>query len=571
MFSQVYEPKGYDFDYITPDEVSTEPRRPPRRAHPDRLGRVAHEPAAEHRRHPRRRRCRACRRRAARRRQHVRDARTSSSRSSSARTSSSTRRRSTSAATRTWSAASPPRTTRRSRSGCASCRSRSAPCPARSTPGSCCAASRRSPCGCASTARTPAPSSRSSTDHPRVERRALSRPARPPGSRDRRAPDARLRRHGLVPRRVRAGGRRPRRADEAVDARREPRRRREPDRAPGPDDARLDGRRPVRLARQPRAAVGRDRVGRRSRRGPRAGARAGRALTRACRAPLPEPHRPPPPRPHRSNVGCYLVETDDGLALFDCGPTPCIPSLEAGLAERGLELGDVSHLLLSHIHFDHAGAAGALVREHPALQVHVSAIGAPHLVEPSRLEASARRLYGDTFDALWGELVPRPGREHPRRRRRRARAAVLPEHRACEPPRLDAARRRHALRGRLDGGPHRAGALRPAPDPAARHRPRGLGGDDRGDRAPRARPAGADPLRGRSRTCPATSRGCADAAAWADRVAHGMDEETFVAAARADCFASDPDEVEDYDQAAPYSQCYLGLERYWRKRGESAA
>jgi hypothetical protein len=58
---------------------------------------------------------------------------------------------------------------------------------------------------------------------------------------------------------------------------------------------------------------------------------------------------------------------------------------------------------------------------------------------------------------------------------------------------------------------------------------------------------------------------------WGDRVAHGMDQETFVAAARADCLASDPDAVEEYDQAAPYFQCYLGLERYWRKRGESAA
>src|SRR6478736_4201466 len=108
------------------------------------------------------------------------------------------------------------------------------------------------------------------------------------------------------------------------------------------------------------------------------------------------------------NVGCYLVETDDGLALFDCGPTPCIPALEAGLADRGFELGDVSQLLLSHIHFDHAGATGALVRKYPSLQVHVSAVGAPHLVDPTRLEASARRLYGDTFDALWGELVPVP-------------------------------------------------------------------------------------------------------------------------------------------------------------------
>jgi glyoxylase-like metal-dependent hydrolase (beta-lactamase superfamily II) len=107
-------------------------------------------------------------------------------------------------------------------------------------------------------------------------------------------------------------------------------------------------------------------------------------------------------------VAAYLVETDDGLALFDCGPTTCIGALKAGLAERGLELSDIRHLLLSHIHLDHAGAAGTLVREHPDLRVHVSAIGAPHLVDPSRLERSARRLYGDAFDVLWGELAPVP-------------------------------------------------------------------------------------------------------------------------------------------------------------------
>jgi glyoxylase-like metal-dependent hydrolase (beta-lactamase superfamily II) len=107
-------------------------------------------------------------------------------------------------------------------------------------------------------------------------------------------------------------------------------------------------------------------------------------------------------------VACYLLETDDGLALHDCGPSTCIPTLKAALAERGLELTDVRHLLLSHIHLDHAGAAGALVREHPALRVHVSEIGAPHVVDPIRLEASARRLYGDAFDSLWGELAPVP-------------------------------------------------------------------------------------------------------------------------------------------------------------------
>jgi glyoxylase-like metal-dependent hydrolase (beta-lactamase superfamily II) len=108
------------------------------------------------------------------------------------------------------------------------------------------------------------------------------------------------------------------------------------------------------------------------------------------------------------SVACYVLDTDDGPALFDCGPTTTIPALKGGLAEQGLELTDLRHLLLSHIHLDHAGAAGALVREHPALQVHVSEIGAPHLIEPERLERSARRLYGDSFDTLWGELAPVP-------------------------------------------------------------------------------------------------------------------------------------------------------------------
>ena len=107
-------------------------------------------------------------------------------------------------------------------------------------------------------------------------------------------------------------------------------------------------------------------------------------------------------------IGSYLLDTEDGPAVFDCGPTTCLEALKAGLRSRGLELRDVRHLLLSHIHLDHAGAAGVLVREHPELQVHVSAIGAPHLVDPSRLEASARRLYGDAFDDLWGELAPVP-------------------------------------------------------------------------------------------------------------------------------------------------------------------
>jgi glyoxylase-like metal-dependent hydrolase (beta-lactamase superfamily II) len=107
-------------------------------------------------------------------------------------------------------------------------------------------------------------------------------------------------------------------------------------------------------------------------------------------------------------VASYVLETDDGPALFDCGPSTTIAALKAGLDARGLKLTEIRHLLLSHIHFDHAGATGVLVREHPALQVHVSELGAPHLVDPSRLEASARRLFGDAFDTLWGELAPVP-------------------------------------------------------------------------------------------------------------------------------------------------------------------
>jgi glyoxylase-like metal-dependent hydrolase (beta-lactamase superfamily II) len=107
-------------------------------------------------------------------------------------------------------------------------------------------------------------------------------------------------------------------------------------------------------------------------------------------------------------IGVYLLDTPEGPALFDCGPSTCVPVLKERLRERGLELQDVPHLLLSHIHLDHAGAAGVLVREHPELQVHVSPIGAPHLVDPTRLEQSARRLYGDEFDTLWGELAPVP-------------------------------------------------------------------------------------------------------------------------------------------------------------------
>ena len=270
------------------------------------------------------------------------------------------------------------------------------------------------------------------------------------------------------------------------------------------------------------------------------------------------------------NVGCYLVETDDGTALFDCGPGTCIPALKDGLAARGLELGDVRHLLLSHIHLDHAGAAGALVREQPSLQVHVSAVGAPHLSDPSRLEASARRLYGDTFDGLWGELVPVPAENI-----RIVGDDVLGLE--CFQSTGHASHHVSML--------HEDGTL--------------YAGDSVGVRiAPASFVLAPTPppdidLVAWEQTIAATERRAPERLAlthfgvfeditehlarlretlhtWGERVAHGMDEATFVAAARADCLASDPDEVEAYDRSAPYSQCFLGLERYWRKRHAAA-
>jgi glyoxylase-like metal-dependent hydrolase (beta-lactamase superfamily II) len=106
-------------------------------------------------------------------------------------------------------------------------------------------------------------------------------------------------------------------------------------------------------------------------------------------------------------IGVYVVDTVDGPALFDCGPTSTLENLRAGLAELGLGVGDLRHLLLSHVHLDHAGATGALVRENPQLTVWVSPVGMPHLVDPTRLETSSRRLFPN-FDELWGAVLPVP-------------------------------------------------------------------------------------------------------------------------------------------------------------------
>jgi glyoxylase-like metal-dependent hydrolase (beta-lactamase superfamily II) len=97
------------------------------------------------------------------------------------------------------------------------------------------------------------------------------------------------------------------------------------------------------------------------------------------------------------------------VALVDPGPASCLERLEHELHAQGIGLADVTHLLLTHIHLDHAGATGMLVARHPHIRVLVHERGEPHLVDPSKLLDSATRLYGNDMDRLWGKVLPVPG------------------------------------------------------------------------------------------------------------------------------------------------------------------
>ena len=260
-------------------------------------------------------------------------------------------------------------------------------------------------------------------------------------------------------------------------------------------------------------------------------------------------------------IGVYLVDTDDGLGLFDCGPASTLDGLHAGLAANGLELQDVRHVLLSHIHLDHAGAAGSLVRDHPGLTVWVSEVGAPHVVAPSRLERSARRLYGDVFDPLWGELLPVPEENV-----RIAQGDVLGWE--C-----------FATRGHAN---HHVSYLRDGTL---------LAGDAAGVRMPDASyvlpvspPPDIDVETWHATVAEIRARDVQRLALihfgvhedvgshldrleseldrWAERVRDGMSQEAFVDAALED---AGPD-AETYDRIAPFWQSWQGLRRYWETR-----
>ena len=111
---------------------------------------------------------------------------------------------------------------------------------------------------------------------------------------------------------------------------------------------------------------------------------------------------------HPRSIASALLRDGSTTAIIDPGPASTLSTLRQELETRGLRIADLHFILLTHIHLDHAGATGALVRENPRIQVYVHQRGAAHLVDPSKLLHSASRLYGSEMQTLYGDFRPVP-------------------------------------------------------------------------------------------------------------------------------------------------------------------
>ena len=262
-------------------------------------------------------------------------------------------------------------------------------------------------------------------------------------------------------------------------------------------------------------------------------------------------------------IGAYEV---DGL-IVDPGPTSCLETLLAGLES------EPRALLLTHIHLDHAGASGSLVERFPKLRVYVHEVGAPHLVDPRKLLKSAGRLYGKDMERLWGEVLPVPasnivalsGGEEVEG----FRVTYTPGHASHHVGYLHQATG-DAYVGDVAGVriPPREFTVAPTPPP-----------DIDVEAWERSLEAVADWLP--QRLCLTHFGRVDDVASQLERLRERLranaerarpgDRERFLASLQADIDAeADGDAAERLRQAAPPEQLWLGLERYWRKRGESA-
>ena len=110
-------------------------------------------------------------------------------------------------------------------------------------------------------------------------------------------------------------------------------------------------------------------------------------------------------------IAAYLVTDGHEVTLIETGPSTCLPNLEEGIRRAGLKPEWIRKVLVTHIHLDHSGAAGVLAQRNPNLKVYVHPLGAPHLIDPSKLIASAARIYGENMDRFWGEIAPVPAEQ----------------------------------------------------------------------------------------------------------------------------------------------------------------
>jgi glyoxylase-like metal-dependent hydrolase (beta-lactamase superfamily II) len=266
-------------------------------------------------------------------------------------------------------------------------------------------------------------------------------------------------------------------------------------------------------------------------------------------------------RPHV--IGAWLV----GDVVIDPGPTSCLETLLAGLGDARPRA-----LLLTHIHLDHAGASGSLVERWPDLEVYVHERGARHMAGPDRLLESARQLYGEDMDRLWGDMVPVP--EGNLRVLKGGETlfegafevAYTPGHASHHVSYLHDG---VAFVGDT-GGVRIAGAtlsIPPTPPPDIDVEKWHASLEQIADWQPRR--------------LVATHFGdTEDVTAQLDEVARRLDEwaarareqdlETFVAGMRAEIGEHvGAETAAAYEQAAPPDQVYAGLERYWRKRAEA--
>jgi glyoxylase-like metal-dependent hydrolase (beta-lactamase superfamily II) len=265
-------------------------------------------------------------------------------------------------------------------------------------------------------------------------------------------------------------------------------------------------------------------------------------------------------------IGCWQV----GDVLVDPGPESCLPTLLQALGDERPRA-----LLLTHIHLDHAGASGALVKRWPDLEVYVHERGAPHLIAPARLMESARRLYGDDMDRLWGDMTPVPeasitvlqGGE--RLLDGAFEVAYTPGHASHHVSYLHDGT---AFVGDVGGVRVNDDSLTIPPTPPpdidveAWHRSIELTAKWRPQRLAMTHFGLSEDVDAQLAEVGARLDD------WAKRVGE-VDADTFVASMLEEITqgASDPELLPTYTQAAPPEQMYAGLERYLRKRAESAS